>query len=83
MYGDLVHKLREIVSRADFSDQFRKVTMRYYSTGYNINVMRHSACLVIIPITVDSFASLFNFVSVGRVSDGWDQHKACLFILVG
>ena len=28
-YGDLVYKLRKIVSRADFSDQFRKVIIRY------------------------------------------------------
>ena len=28
-YGDLVYKLRKIISRADFSDQFRKVIMRY------------------------------------------------------
>ena len=27
-YDDLVYKLRKIVSRADFSDQFRKVIMR-------------------------------------------------------
>ena len=27
--GDLVYKLRKIVSRADFSDQFRNVIMRY------------------------------------------------------
>ena len=32
-YGDLVHKLRKIVSRADFSDQFRKVIMHYKQTG--------------------------------------------------
>ena len=28
-YSDLGHKLRKNVSRADFSDQFRKVIMRY------------------------------------------------------
>ena len=36
-YGDLVCKLRKIVRRADFSDQFRKVIMRYKRIGYNIN----------------------------------------------
>ncbi|MEW8512930.1 MAG: hypothetical protein AB2608_19005 [Candidatus Thiodiazotropha sp.] len=68
-YGDLVYKLRKIVSRADFSYQFRKVIMRYKRIGYNINVMRQSACLVVNPITVDSFASLFNCTPVGRASD--------------
>ena len=67
-YGDLVYKLRKHVSRAGFSDQFRKVCMRYKRTGYNINVMRQSACLIINPITVDSFASLFDCKPVGRAS---------------
>ena len=69
IYGDLVYKLRNIVGRADFSDQFRKFIMRYKRIGYNINVMRQSACLVIDPITVDSFASLFNCTPVGPTSD--------------
>ena len=37
-YGDLVYKFRKIVSRADFSDQFRKVILRYKRIGYNITV---------------------------------------------
>ena len=38
-------------------------------SGYNINVMLQSACLVINPITIDSFASLFNCTPLGRASD--------------
>ena len=53
----------------DFSDQFRKIIMRYKRIGYNINVMRQSACLVINPITVDGLAVLFNCTQVDRVSD--------------
>ena len=37
--------------------------------GHNINVMRQSACLIINPITVDSFASLFSCTPVGSASD--------------
>ena len=37
--------------------------------GYNINIMRQSACLVFNPITVNNFASLFNWTPVGRASD--------------
>ena len=33
------------------------------------NIMRQSACLVFNPITVNNFASLFNFTPVGRASD--------------
>ena len=68
-YGDLVYKLRKIVSSADFSDQFRKVIMPYKRIGYTINAMPQSACLVINQITLDSYASLFNCTSLGRASD--------------
>ena len=57
-YGDLVYKFKKIVGRADFSDQFRKNIVRYKRIGYNINIMRQSACLVFNPITVNNFASL-------------------------
>ena len=68
-YGDLVYKFKKIVGRADFSDQFRKIIVRYKRNGYNINIMRQSACLVLNPITVNNFASLFNCTPVGRASD--------------
>ena len=76
-YGDLVYKLKKkkkkkkkkIVGRADFSDQFRKIIVRYKRIGYNINIMRQSACLVFNPITVNNFVSLFNCTPVGRASD--------------
>ena len=53
----------------DFSYQFRKIIMRYKHIGFNLNVMRQSACLVINPITVDGFAALFNYTPVDRASD--------------
>ena len=69
-YGDLVYKFKKIVGRADFSDQFKKkIIVRYKRIGYNINIMRQSACLVFNPIMVNNFASLFNCTSLGRASD--------------
>ena len=68
-YGDLVYKFKTTVGRADVSDQFRKITVRYKRIGYNINIMRQSACLVLNSITVNNFASLFNCTPVGRASD--------------
>ena len=53
----------------DFSDQFGKIIMRYKSTGFNLNVMRQSACLVINPITVDGNAALFNCTPVDWASE--------------
>ena len=43
--------------------------MRYKRIGYNLNVMRQSACLVINPVTVDGYATLFNCMPVDRASD--------------
>ena len=34
-YGDLVYKFKKIVRRADFSDQFRKIIVRYKRIRYN------------------------------------------------
>ena len=68
-YGDLVYKFKEIVGMTDFSDQFGKIIVRYKRIGYNINIMRQSACLVFNPITVNNFASLYNCTPVGRASD--------------
>ena len=67
-YGDL-YKFKIFLGRVDFCDQFRKIIVRYKRIGYNINIMRQSACLVFNPITVNNFASLFNCTPVGRASD--------------
>ena len=43
--------------------------VRYKKIGYNIKAMRQTACLVVDPIKIDSFAYLFNCTTVGRTSD--------------
>ena len=55
-YGDLVCKVKNFVSRADFSDQFKQVIIRHKRIGYDVNVIGQSACLVVNPITIDSYA---------------------------
>ena len=82
-YGDLVYKFKKIRGMTDFSDQFRKIVMRYKRIGYNLNVMRQSACLVINPITVDGYAALFNCTPVDRASDSMMAPDLKPFILVG
>ena len=68
-YCDLVYTFKKIRGMTDFSDEFKKNIMRYKRIGYNLNVMRQSECLVIYPITVDSYATLFNCTPVDRASD--------------
>ena len=68
-YGDLAYKFQNIMGRTDFSDHFRNIIIRHKRIGYDLNVMRQSACLVINPFTVDNFAAPFNCTSVDRASD--------------
>ena len=65
-YGVLVYKFRKFVYACnDFSTQFREIILRYKTIGYNINVIRHTACMVVNPIMVNNFASLFNCTPAG------------------
>ena len=68
-YGDLVYKFKRIVGKPNFSDQFKKIVKRYIRVGYNLDIMRQSACLVLNPITVYSYGFLFNCATVGQASD--------------
>ena len=68
-YGDLVYKFKRIVEKPKFSDQFRKIVKRYERVGYNLDIMRQSACLVLNPIKVCSYGFLFNCTTVGQASD--------------
>ena len=64
-YGDLVYKLKKIVGSA----QFIKIISYYKKIGYNINVLKQTACLVVNPITVGNLAFVFNCTPVGKTSD--------------
>ena len=64
-YGDLVYSFRKIYACNDFSTHFRKIVLRYKKIGYNINVIRQTACMVVNPITINNFASLFNCTPAG------------------
>ena len=54
------------------SIKFRKGLLKDSKTlrvGYNLDIMRQSACLVLNPITVYSYGFLFNCTTVGQASD--------------
>ena len=68
-YGDLVYRFRKIVGKSNFSEQFRKLINRYKRIGYSLDIMRQTACLIVNPIIVDGYASLFNCTTAVRASD--------------
>ena len=64
-----IPKFRKIICKNDFPYHFIKIIVRFKKIGYNIDVLRQTACLVVNPIKVNSFAYLFNCTAVGRASD--------------
>ena len=45
---------------------FKKIIVRFKKIGYNIDVLRQTACLVVNPVKVNSFAYLFDCTTMGR-----------------
>ena len=73
-YGDLVYKLKKIVS-SNFSAQFIKIISHYKKIGYNINVLQHTACLVVNPITVGNNHTHLLFLLSSLIARPWVGHQ--------
>ena len=58
-----------MIDKYDFPYHFKKIIVRYKKIGYNIDVLRQTACLVVNPIKVKNIAYLFDCTTVGRASD--------------
>ena len=68
-YGDLVYRIINILGKSKFAEQIRKLFNRYKRTGCSPYIVRQTACLVVNPVTVDSYALRFNCTTVVRASD--------------
>ena len=67
--SELVYRFKKIVGKSNFSEQFRKLINRYKRIGYSLDIMRQTACLVVNPIIVDGYFSLFNCTTAVWASD--------------
>ena len=65
-YGDLLYKVRKIIGKNDFPYHLKKIIVHYKKCDFNRDVLRQTACLVVNPIKVNSFAYLFNCTTVGQ-----------------
>ena len=68
-HGALCINSEKKIGKKDFSYHFKKINVRYKKIGYNIDVLRQTASLVVIPIKVNNFAYLFECKPVGWASD--------------
>ena len=63
--GGLVCEFKKVVGGADFSGRFGEVIICYKCIGCGMDIMRWSVCLVVGPVAVGGFASLFSCTLVG------------------
>ena len=69
-YRALVYTLKIIVGKPNFSYKLKRyLTFQVKRVRYNMAIMQQSACLIVNPITVDSYGFLFNCTTVGKTSD--------------
>ena len=68
-YGDLVYKLKKIIGNPNFSNFFKRIVNRFKRTGYTLDIMRQTACLVFNPIMVEGYAAIFSCTAVVQASD--------------
>ena len=68
-YGALVYKFRKVIGKYDFRYHFKMIIARNKKIGYIMDVLRQTACLIVNPIKVNSFAYLFNCTTEGRAFD--------------
>ena len=63
-YEDLVYKFKKIIGNPNFSDLFRRIIKSFRRTGYNLEIMRQTTCLVVNPIMIEGYAALFSCTAV-------------------
>ena len=68
-YGDLVYKFKKIVGNPNFSNILKRIVNRFKRTGYSLDIIRQTACLVFNPIMVEGCAALFSYTAAVQASD--------------
>ena len=68
-YGELVYKFKKIIGNPNFSNFFKHIVNRFKRSGYTLDIMRQTACLVFNPIMVEDYAALFSCTAVVQASD--------------
>ena len=69
LYGDLVYIFKIIIGNPNFSNLFKRIVNRFKRTGYTLDIMRQTLCLVFNPITDEGYAALFSCKAVVQASD--------------
>ena len=68
-YGDFVYKIKKIIGNPNSSNLLKRIVNRFKRTGYSLNIMRQTACLVFNPIMFEGYSALFSCTAVVPASD--------------
>ena len=69
-YGNWVYKFKKVIGNPNFSDLFKRSVNSFRRTGYTLDIMRQTACLVSFnTIMVEGYAALFSCTAVVQASD--------------
>ena len=60
---------KKIIGNTNFSDLFERMVNRLKKVGYDLDIMRQTACLVFIPIMFESHTTLLICLAVVQASD--------------
>ena len=63
-----INNLRKNIENSNFSDLFKRIVNRF-KKGYNLDIMRQTACLVFNPIMVECYAALLSCTAAVQASD--------------
>ena len=71
LYGDLVYNLKELLEGLILVINLKRLIILNVikRVGYNMDILRQSACFVVNPITVFSYDILFHCTTTGQASD--------------
>ena len=59
----------KLSGKNNFPYHFKRIIARYKKIGYNIDVLRQTACLIANPVKVNILAYIFHCPTVGRTLD--------------
>ena len=59
----MVHKFKKNIGTPNFSDLFKRIV------GYDLDIMRQTACLVFNSIMAEGYTALFSCTAVVQASD--------------
>ena len=94
-YGIFVYKFKKIIEKPirNFSGIFKRIVNSFKNVEYNLYIMQQTACLVLKPIMIESYAAFCSCTEIVQASGpnygfdakpfkiNWLRHDSCLWLV--